>query len=83
MIKAVIFDLDNTLLDFMKMKSMAVDSAIQEMIEAGLSIDSTEARNKIFKIYDEKGYEYQEVFDDLIITELGEINYKKIGRAHV
>ena len=59
MIKAVIFDLDNTLLDFMKMKSMAVDSGIQGMIEAGLSIDSSEAREKIFNIYDTKGYEYQ------------------------
>ena len=28
MIKAVIFDLDNTLLDFMKMKSMSIDAAI-------------------------------------------------------
>ena len=51
MIKAVIFDLDNTLLDFMKMKSMAVDSAIQGMIEAGLFIDPNEAQEKIFNIY--------------------------------
>ena len=50
MIKAVIFDLDNTLLDFMKMKSLAVDSAIQGMIEAGLSIDPNEAREKIYNI---------------------------------
>ena len=54
MIKAVIFDLDNTLLDFMKMKSMAVDSGIQGMIEAGLSIEFSEARQKIFNIYDTK-----------------------------
>ena len=83
MIKAVIFDLDNTLLDFMKMKSSAVDSAIQGMIEAGLSIELNEARDKIFKIYDEKGYEYQEVFDELIITELGKINYKILASGIV
>ena len=83
MIKAVIFDLDNTLLDFMKMKSMAVDSAIQGMIEAGLPIDPIEAREKIFKIYDEKGYEYQEVFDELIISELGSINYKILASGIV
>ena len=46
MIKSVIFDLDNTLLDFMKMKSMAVNSAIQGMIEAGLTIDQNKAFNK-------------------------------------
>ena len=39
MIKAVIFDLDNTLLDFMKMKSSAVDAAIRGMIEAGFNIN--------------------------------------------
>ena len=83
MIKAVIFDLDNTLLDFMKMKSSAVDSAIQGMIEAGLSIKLNEARDKIFKIYDQKGYEYQEVFDELIIGELGKINYKILASGIV
>ncbi|MDB3868762.1 HAD-IIIA family hydrolase [Candidatus Marinimicrobia bacterium] len=83
MIKAVIFDLDNTLLDFMKMKSMAVDSGIQGMIEAGLSIEFSEAREKIFNIYDSKGYEYQEVFDDFIISELGEINYKILASGIV
>ena len=38
-IKGVIFDLDNTLLDFMKMKEFAVKSAIKGMIEAGLLVD--------------------------------------------
>ena len=39
LIKGVVFDLDNTLLDFMKMKQVAVKSAIRGMIEAGLEID--------------------------------------------
>ena len=42
-IKGVIFDLDNTLLDFMKMKEVAVKSAIRGMIEAGLEIDELES----------------------------------------
>ena len=37
MIKAVIFDLDNTLLDFISVKKKAVDAAILAMVEAGLS----------------------------------------------
>jgi beta-phosphoglucomutase-like phosphatase (HAD superfamily) len=36
MIKAVIFDLDNTLVDFMAMKHQAIDAAINAMIDAGL-----------------------------------------------
>ena len=43
-VKGVIFDLDNTLLDFMKMKEVAVKSAIKGMIEAGLEIDEKECR---------------------------------------
>ena len=45
-IKGVIFDLDNTLLDFMKMKEVAVKSAIRGMIEAGLEIDEIESQPK-------------------------------------
>ena len=39
MIKAVIFDLDNTLLDFMSMKNFSIKSGIKAMIESGLNID--------------------------------------------
>ena len=56
MIKAVIFDLDNTLLDFMKMKSKAVESAVEGMIEAGLNIEKQKAISDIFLIYEEKGW---------------------------
>ena len=36
MIKGVIFDIDNTLTDFMKMKRTAVDAAVEGMMDAGL-----------------------------------------------
>ena len=58
MIKAVIFDLDNTLIDFMYMKNQAVDAAINGMIESGLNISQVEAKEEIFKIYEKEGYEY-------------------------
>ncbi len=51
MIKAVIFDLDNTLIDFMYMKNQAVDAAVKGMIESGLSLSSEEAKKEIFEIY--------------------------------
>ena len=54
MIQAVIFDLDNTLLDFMNMKTRSVESAIEGMIEAGLLIEKCIAKDKIFKIYEKK-----------------------------
>ena len=39
MIKGVIFDLDNTLLDFVTMKREAVRNALSSMIEAGFDIN--------------------------------------------
>ena len=83
MIQAVIFDLDNTLLDFMNMKIKAVESAVHGMIEAGLQMEKDLAKNTIFKIYEEKGLEYQEVFDDFIQKELGKIDYKILASGIV
>ena len=65
-IRAVIFDLDNTLLDFMKMKDASVQAAVDGMISAGLELDRDQAVADIKAIYDDKGYEFQEVFDDFL-----------------
>ncbi|MGY8783299.1 MAG: TIGR02253 family HAD-type hydrolase, partial [Fidelibacterota bacterium] len=62
-IKGVIFDLDNTLLDFMKMKEFAVKAAIKGMIEAGLLVDEESSYKEIIAIYSELGWENQTVFD--------------------
>jgi len=83
MIQAVIFDLDNTLLDFMNMKIKAVESSVHGMIEAGLQMEREVAKDAIFKIYEEKGWEYQEVFDDFIQKELGKIDYKILASGIV
>ena len=76
MIKAVIFDLDNTLLDFMRMKTMAIDAALNGMIEAGMIIQRSTARSRIIDIYESKGWEYQEVLDDFIKENTGAVDYK-------
>ena len=61
MIKAIIFDIDNTLLDFMTMKSNAIKSAVDGMIKNDLEIEYDIAVKQIFDIYNEKGYEHQQV----------------------
>ena len=83
MIKAVIFDLDNTLIDFMYMKNQAVDAAINGMIESGLNISQVEAKEEIFKIYEKEGYEYQEVLNEFIVSINKEINYKILAAGIV
>jgi len=76
MIRAVIFDLDNTLVDFMSMKSQAVDAAINSMIDAGLSLTRAEARARIDAIYKERGIEFQNVFDQLLYDEFRKVDFK-------
>ena len=76
MIKAVIFDLDNTLLDFMKMKLSSIKAAISGMIESGLVINPEQATKEIFDIYNKKGYEYQDVLNEFIINKVGTLDYK-------
>lgn len=59
MIKAVIFDLDNTLVDFMAMKQLAIDAAIVAMMDAGLELSKDQMKAHINSIYDAQGIEYQ------------------------
>jgi len=76
MIRAVIFDLDNTLVDFMRMKRQAVAAAITAMIDAGLGLTSEEAEARIDAIYKERGIEFQSVFDQLLYDVFQKVNYK-------
>src|SRR5690606_19804811 len=71
MIRAVIFDLDNTLVDFMAMKRQAIDAAVVAMIDAGLDLTFEKIRAHIDQIYQEQGIEYQRVFDQLLQECLG------------
>jgi len=83
MIKAVIFDLDNTLLDFMKMKEYAVKAAIAGMIEAGLDIDPEKSYETIIGIYEEEGWENQQVFNDFLNKTIGKVNNKYLAAGIV
>ena len=83
MIKAVVFDLDNTLVDFMKMKEMAVEGAVEAMIDAGLPLRKEEAIKKIYEIYDREGIEDQKVFDKFLSETFGRIDYKILAAGIV
>ena len=82
-IRGVVFDLDNTLLDFMKMKEFAVKAAIKGMIEAGLLLDEDQAYKDIFKLYESKGWENQQVFDDFLTQNFGKVSNKILAAGIV
>ena len=76
MLKAIVFDLDNTLVDFMTMKRVAVDAAVDAMLDAGIDLERAEIRQRIDVIYQERGIEYQQVFDDLIFGIFQRIDHR-------
>lgn len=76
MIKAVIFDLDNTLTDFMGMKRAAVEAAVDGMLDAGLKMTREEALAKLYAVYDREGIEDQQAFDKFLLEHAGQIDYR-------
>ena len=83
MIKLVIFDLDNTLTDFVRMKEVSIEAAIQAMIDAGLLVPPDRIRGEILKIYGDEGIEYQKVFNRLLVNLIGEVDYKILAAGIV
>lgn len=76
MIRAIIFDLDNTLVDFIAMKEAAIEAAALAMIDAGLKMSKPVVKEKIYEIYEAEGIEDQKVLDKFLTRELGTIDYR-------
>ena len=83
MIKAVIFDLDNTLMDFMKFKKASVEAAVDAMIDAGIGIGKAELLDKVYDIYDKDGIEDQKVFNKVLKKSFGEIDLRVLAAGIV
>ena len=82
-IRAIVFDLDNTLTDFMKMKEAAIHAAIEGMIDAGFRLPREQLRARVDAIYQEQGLEFQRVFDELLQREFGEVDPKILAAGIV
>jgi len=83
MIKLVIFDLDNTLTDFKRMKESAVGAAVEAMVDAGLRFPPEKIKDKIYEVYDREGIEFQSVFDDILRELIGEVDHKILAAGIV
>lgn len=83
MIKLIIFDIDNTLTDFIRMKDTSIDASIEAMIDAGLMFPPERIQEEIYRIYEEEGIEYQKVFNQLLLNLIGEVDYKILAAGIV
>ncbi len=82
-IQAVIFDLDNTLTDFMKAKENSITAAVDAMIDVGLPLSREEATEKIFAIYKDKGIEHQRVFNIFLEQTVGRVDHRMLAAGVV
>jgi len=73
-IKAVLFDLDQTLIDFIKMKVEACRSAIDAMIKVGLKIDKREGLKKLMETYFRLGIESNKAISKFLEEQTGRID---------
>ena len=83
MIKAVIFDLDNTLIDFMTMKKLSCDAAITAMIGAGLNVRKEKATKELFSLYDKYGLEEKTIFQKFLKKLTKKVDYEILASGIV
>ncbi len=83
MLKAVIFDLDNTLIDFMTMKKVSCDAALAAMIGAGLNVSKEKATKELFVLYDKYGLEEKTIFQKFLKKLTKTIDYEILASGIV
>ena len=81
MIKAILFDLDNTLIDFFRLKKSCCNAAIDAMISAGLKINKRRATKLLFQLYDKYGIEYDKIFQKFLERTEEKIDYKILAHG--
>lgn len=80
-IKAVIFDLDNTLIDFLKMKRDATRAAAYAMVGAGLEVDRDRLAADLFSFYLDYDIESDNAFMKYLREKHGNVNYRILAAA--
>lgn len=81
MIKAILFDLDNTLTDFMTLKQKSCEAAIDAMIAEGLDMKREEALRILFDLYKAYGIEYQMIFQKFLKKAKGKVDFRILAHG--
>jgi HAD superfamily hydrolase (TIGR02253 family) len=81
MIKAIIFDLDNTLIDFISMKKTASVAAANAMIKAGLKNYPEDLADQLFSFYLDHGIESDNAFEEYLLQEYNTVDFRILAAA--
>jgi putative hydrolase of the HAD superfamily len=81
MIKAILFDIDNTLIDFYNFKNKCVDAALDAMINAGLKIEKKKADKIIWGIHRQYGMEYEHIFEEFMKRTIKKTDYRILSHG--
>jgi len=75
MISVILFDLDDTLIDFKGMKRAAITEAANSMVKAGLDMKASEVYEKLDRVYWEVGIESNSAIEEFL-KSLGKLDDK-------
>lgn len=80
-IKAILFDVDNTLINFFRMKRECCKAAIDAMIAAGLKMTRDDALKLLYELYEIHGIESQRIFQKFTKKIYGKEDYRLIAHG--
>jgi HAD superfamily hydrolase (TIGR01549 family) len=79
-IRAILFDMDNTLIDFMRMKEESCNAAVKAMILNGLDMDEEQAFTQLMNTYFDLGLESDCAFTNFL-RGVGQFDHKILAAA--
>lgn len=82
-VKAVLFDLDNTLIDFSTMKKRSCKAGVAAMIKSGIPINKAKALKFIYQIYKRVGMDDRLVFQRFLRKYVGKIDERTLAAGIV
>ncbi|MEM3400378.1 MAG: HAD-IA family hydrolase [Candidatus Micrarchaeia archaeon] len=74
LVKAILFDMDNTLTNFIELKRKASRAAAYAMVDAGLKMKKREAARKLFYAYWKYGIDGNTAFSKFLKEETGKVD---------
>lgn len=72
--KAIAFDLDSTIIDFMRLKNLCCEQVARAMVNAGLNMEVKEASQKLMNTYLEVGIESDNAFSTFLKEAMGRVD---------